>query len=221
MTVQADAQGRPTGAAWLSLRRRGPVTEVRLLGDGIAAVPPGSAPHRLLAADAAVAAELATGIQQLLWGIRGPWRLALAGLPLGDPVLAALGSALGTGASFATARSRRLVDSLDEMGPVRRSQDAGELERWLPVLLDRRPTGTRREVLRSLARVHAAAGVLEHAVLLDRGQVRAGLLTLVDGAARRPWWGFSEVGGLEQGPGQPLVSLGASSGVLTRRTLSR
>ena len=44
--------------------------------------------------------------------------------------------------------------------------------------------------------------------MADGDRLRAGLLTLVDGPDRRPWWGTSEQGhGLRTEMGEPLVSL--------------
>ena len=42
--------------------------------------------------------------------------------------------------------------------------------------------------------------------------VRAGLLTLVDGGTRWPWWGSSDIGGLRTELGAPLVRLTVASG---------
>ncbi|MCO7219981.1 hypothetical protein [Klenkia sp. PcliD-1-E] len=213
VVVDAHQQGRPDGAALLSsapvLHRGRRVTVHRLLGDGGPPGPPGVAPRRLPAADADAAALLADGVVDMVLGTRGPWQLELTGLPLGDPVLAAVGARLGTGAVFRTTRSRALVDGLDDVGPVRRSTDPGELERWLPAFLAHRPARSRLADVRTLIRVHAAAGVLEHAVVPAGDGARAGLLTLLDGAARRPWFGFGP--GLHDAPGQPWVSLVADS----------
>ena len=44
-------------------------------------------------------------------------------------------------------------------------------------------------------------------MLPGRDGLRAGLLTLVDGADRWPWWGWSDVGGLGTAMGAPLVGL--------------
>lgn len=217
VVVEAHHQGRPSGAALLSLRRRGATTEVRLLGDGTAPPPPGGPPRRLLAADPDTAGQLAAAVVAEVATIRGPWRLALTGLPLGDPTAAALAARLGTGASFATVRSRALHDELDDVGDVQRSCDAAALEQWLPDFLDHRPAGGFRPVLRALVRTHAAIGLLEHAVVRDGDRVVAGLLTLLGPDGRRPWWGWTEVGGLDEAPGRPLVSLTASSAGLSRR----
>ena len=212
VVVEAHRHGRPAGLALLTsrsrLRRGRPVTVVRLLGDDGVPGPPGSAPRRLPAADPEVAGLLAEGITDLLAGVRGRWQLDLSGLPLGDPVLAALGARLGTGAVFRTSRSRSLVDTLGT-GALR-STDPALLEGRLPVFLDHRPAGARRADLRALARVHAAVGQLEHAVVLAGGVPTAGLLTLLDGPVRRPWWGFGPDGGSDDAPGQPWVSLTAS-----------
>ncbi|MEI4272109.1 hypothetical protein TEK04_10280 [Klenkia sp. LSe6-5] len=214
VVVEQHRQGRPAGAALLSSRRvlrRGRwTTDLRLLGDGGAPPPPGGAPRRLPVRDAEVAALLADGIADLLAATRGPWDLALTGLPLGDPVLRALAARLGVGAAFRTTRTRALVDQLDDVGAVTRSVDALDLERWLPDFLDHRPAGARAADLRALARVHAAAGVLEHAVVLAEDRPVAGLLTLLEGGVRRPWWGFG-VPEPATGPAAPCVSLTASS----------
>ena len=213
VVVEAHRHGRPAGLALLAsrvqLRRGRPVTVVRLLGDGGPPGPPGVAPRRLPAADAEVADLLAHGIADLIAGTRGRWQLDLAGLPLGDPVLAALGVRVGTGA-FRTSRSRSLVDGLGTADPARRSTDPVSLECWLPAFLDHRPGGARRADLRALVRVHAAAGLLEHVVVLDGGRPIAGLLTVLDGAARRPWWSFGPTDGPTDVPGQPWVALAAS-----------
>lgn len=215
VVVEAHRHGRPAGLALITSRvevhRGRPVTVLRLLGDQGPPGPPGTAPRRLPAADPAVAVLLAEGIADLAAGTRGRWQLELTGLPLGDPVLAALGARLGTGADFATSRSRSLADHLGEAADVRRSTDALDLEHWLPDFLDHRPRGGRRADLRALVRVHAAAGLVEHAVRVDgRGRASAGLLTLLDGAARRPWWGFGGPEGERTTPGQPWVALRAS-----------
>jgi len=213
VVVEAHRQGRPAGAALLSsrtvLRAGRRVTVVGLLGDGGPPGPPGTAPRRLPAADPAAAVLLADGVAELLGRTRGPWELSLTGLPLGDPVLAALGARLGTGAVFRTTRSCVLVDALDEAGSVQRSTDPAGLERWLPAFLAHRPAGTRRADVRALVRVHAAAGVLEHAVVPGHHGATAGVLTLLDGGVRRPWFGFGP--GLRDAPGQPWVSLVADS----------
>ena len=78
-----------------------------------------------------------------------------------------------------------LVDDLDDLGPVARSRDPRVLERWLPILTAREPDRRARDFLRAAARLHAAIGQLELAVVAER---RAALLTLVDGAQRWPWW---------------------------------
>ncbi len=185
VVVEAHRHGRPAGLALLASRsgiRRGrPVTVVRLLGDGGPPGPPGVAPRRMAAADPEVAGLLADGIVDLLAGTRGRWQLELTGLPLGDPVLAALGARLGTASAFRTSRSRSPVDALGDGAAVRRSTDPADLERWLPAFLDHRPARARRADLRALARVHAAAGLLEHAVVGSGAVPTAGLLTLVDG----------------------------------------
>ena len=108
---------------------------------------------------------------------------------------------------LANVRSRRLVDELDTVGDVRRSRDPRELERWLPALLAREPDARARRFLPVAARLHSAIGHLELAVVADGDRLRAGLLTLVDGADRWPWWAASEIGGLRSEMGAPLAGL--------------
>ncbi|SCX51860.1 hypothetical protein SAMN03159343_2646 [Klenkia marina] len=214
VVVEHHRQGRPAGLALVTSRRelrRGlPTTVVRLLGEGGPPGPPGPAPRRLPAASPEVAELLADGLVDLLAAVRGPWELSLTGLPMGDPVLRALSARLGTGSRFRTVRARGLVDHLDDLGEVTRSTDPVALERWLPVFLDHRPAGARLVDLRALARVHAATGVLEHAVVRSAGRPVGGLLTLLEGPVRLPWWGFGDVVA-GTAPGPPHVSLGAAS----------
>lgn len=220
VVVDQHRQGRPVGAVLLTSRLRGPVTVVRLLGDGVGPEPPGLPPRRLYARDDEAAAALAEGVVAVLCGLRRPWRLELSGLPLGDPVLARLGALLPD-AQFSTERTRRLVDDLDGLaGPgratsVHRSTDPADLERWLPAVLARVPGDP--GFLRAAARLHAATGQLEHAVVTEGGRVRAVLLTLLDGGRRWPWWGSSDAGGLPTERGAPLVRLTCSSGSLVSR----
>ncbi|MGY1690036.1 hypothetical protein [Geodermatophilus sp. SYSU D01105] len=215
----AGAAGETAALAALVLRGRGPRVEVTLLGAGATPVPPGAAPARLPVADDAAAAELAAGVLDLLARLRRPWTLRLTGLPLGDPTTRAL-RRLRPETAFATTRSAALVDALSEVGPVCRSRDPREVERWLPQLLAREPDPRARLLLRAAARLHAAIGQLEVAVFADGDRLRAGLLTLDDGLERRPWWGFSDVGGLRREMGAPLVTVTLDGGRLTER-LSR
>jgi hypothetical protein len=202
VVVEAHAQGRPDAAAFLLLRRRGPLAVVTMLGDGLA--PPGAPGARLLARDDDAAGLLAAGIQGLLRSLRGPWQLRLAGLPLGDPTARQLKARFEDGV-IATTRTSGLLDDLDELGPVTRSRDPRVLERWLPDLAAGR-SGT---LLRASARLHAAIGQVEVAVVADGERPRAALLTLVDGAVRLPWTGFRDDGPLHTGLGSPSVSLTA------------
>ncbi|MBN1093803.1 hypothetical protein JKP75_15335 [Blastococcus sp. TML/M2B] len=204
VAVVVDGSGRTTAAAaFLTLRRRGPVTAVTLLGDGLP-VPPGGPTARLLAADEDAAAGLADGIADLLGRLRGPWSLHLAGLPLGDPTARRL-AARWPAARMATARTTRLVDALDDDGaPVRRSSDPREIDRLLPALLAQEPDHRHRAFLRAAARLHAAAGRLEVAVT-DGGP--GGLLTLVEDADRRPWWAPAGTPGVRTERGAPSAGL--------------
>jgi len=219
VVVEQHPQGRPDGLALLSVRRRGPVTAVHLLGGGpgTGPLPEGRPTARLPARDDDVAAALARGVLDLLSTVRGPWTLQLSGLPMGDPTLRHLGALLTAArvpAGHATDRSRVLVDELDAVGEVHRSRDPRELDHRLPALLARLPAGDRR-FARTAARVHAALGELELAVVPGAvaGQPAAALLSFVQGADRWPWWGFSDVGGLRTERGAPRVSLSASAGL--------
>ena len=87
------------------------------------------------------------------------------------------------------------------------------METWLPALLAREPDVPARRFLRAAARLHAAIGQLEVAVVADGDRLRAALLTLVDGDDRWPWWGFSDVGGLRTAMGSPLVCFTARGGL--------
>jgi hypothetical protein len=205
VVVEAHAQGRPEAVAFLELRRRGLVTAVSLLGGGVTPLPGGRPTARIPAADPAVAALLADGVLDLVGALRGPWSMRLTGLPLGDPTVRALAARLPT-AVVSNERSRRLVDGLDDVGRVQRSRDPAVLERRLPALLTAAEPGARR-FLRAAARLHAAIGQLELALVESRGELRAGLLTLVDGDDRWPWWGTTSIGGLDAEMGAPLVSL--------------
>jgi hypothetical protein len=206
VVVEAHRQGRPDAAAFLLLRRRGPVTVVTMLGDG--AAPPGAPGARLLARDEDVAGLLAAGIDDLLRSLRRPRQLRLAGLPLGDPTARQLSARLPDGV-LATARTRALCDDLDDDGPVIRSRDPRVLDRWLPALVTREGDARARDFLRAAARLHAAIDQVELAVVADGNGPRAALLTLLDGADRRPWWGFAPGGPLPTRFGSPAVSLTA------------
>lgn len=206
VVVAPQADARPDAVAFLALRRRGLATTVTMLGEAMTPVPGGVPPFRLPARDDDAAAGLADAVVAFLDSLRGPWLLRLSGLPLGDPTVRALAARLPT-AMQANRRSHRLVDDLDAVGAVARSRDPGVLERWLPALLEREPDPRSRRFLRAAARLHAAIGQVEVAVVADGDVLRAGLLTLVDGTARTPWWGTSELGGLRRELGSPLVGL--------------
>ena len=206
--VVVERSGPATDAlALLALRRRGPATDVTLLGAAPGPLPEGRPPARLLARDPEVAGHLASGLVDLLDGLRGPWTMRLAGLPLGDPTLAHLAAALPD-AQLATSRSRRLVDELDTVAGVHRTVDPPEVERALPAVLARVPA-PQRVAVRATVRLHAAIGQLELAVVpgASPDQPAALLLTLLDpgpaGVDRWPWWGSSDVGGLRQELGSP------------------
>jgi hypothetical protein len=201
---------RLEAAAFLSVGRRRMTTVVTVLGGHAEPIPGGRPPARLLARDEAAADRLAEGVTDLLGTLRRPWTLELAGLPLGDPTSRRLAARLPTSV-LGNVRSSRLVDELDDVAgpggaPVVRSRDPRVLERWLPALLpDADPRV--RTFLRATARLHAAIGEVELAVVADGDTLRAGLLTLVDGADRWPWWGTGP--GLRTEMGAPLVGLTA------------
>ena len=189
----------PAAAAFLLVGRLGLRTAISLLGAGAGPLPGGRPATRLLARDEAAADALAAGIAALPARCRGPWTLDLAGLPLGDPTAAALAARLPT-ATLRTERSRLLID---ELPPERRSTDPRDVDRLLPGLLAREADRRQRLFLRVAARLHAAVGAVETAAAPG-----GGLLTLVDGADRWPWWA-SPAAGLRTGMGAPVVRLRA------------
>ncbi|WP_369139981.1 hypothetical protein [Modestobacter versicolor] len=215
VVVEQGPPGRPDGLALLAFRRRAVGTSVTLLGADAGPLPEGRPQNRLHARDDDIAARLAAGVADLLGALRGPWTMRLSGLPLGDPTLRHL-AALLPDSSLATARSRRLVDELDTVGAVARSREPAELDRRLPAVLDRVPSSG-RALLRTAARLHAANGRLEVAVVPGAGGPAAVLLTLVDphpgGEDRWPWWGSTDVGGLRRELGSPGVTLTVSAGL--------
>jgi hypothetical protein len=206
VVVQPHPRARPEAVAFLSLRRRGLRTTVSLLGEDTGPVPGGLPPFRLPARDDDAADRLADAVVGFLDSLRGPSTLRLSGLPLGDPTVRALAARLPT-AVQATSRSYRLVDGLDDVGAVVRSRDPRVVDRWLPALVEREPDPRSRRFLRAATRLHAAIGQAEVAVVAEGDAVRAGLLTLVDGTTRWPWWGTSDLGGLRTELGSPLVGL--------------
>jgi hypothetical protein len=194
--VLDDAPGEvPAAAAFLTVRPGLPAS-VQLLTGAAGPVPGGRPAARLLARDEAAAEALADGILALLAAHRGPWRLDLTGLPLGDPTARALAARLPT-ATLANQRSIRLVDELSE---AERTSDPGEVDRLLVPLLP----GGDRGFARAAVRLHAAIGAVEVAVVPG-----GGLVTLLDGDHRWPWWG-SAGSGLRTEMGAPLARLTAS-----------
>ena len=210
VVVDGGVGAAPEAAAFLTARRQGLRTVVELLGQASVPLPGGRPAARLVAADEVAADRLADGVLALVGSLRRPWSLRLTGLPLGDPTTRALAARLPT-ALLANARSTRLVDALDEAGPVERSRDPREIERRLPALLAALPDRRARDLARAEARVHAAIGQLEVASVPGRDGPRAALLTLVDGEDRWPWWG-AEGAGLRTQMGAPLVQLTVPAG---------
>lgn len=221
VVVERAAGARPDGLALLAVRRRGAGCELAVLGGGPGPLPPGRPPARLLARDDEVAARLAAGVLSLVAGRRAPWTLSLAGLPMGDPTLRALG-ALRPDAAFATTRTTRLVDRLDDLGaPVTRSRDPREVERWLPDLLAAQPDRSSRLLVRAAARLHAAIGQVEVAVAPGGAAPRAVLLTLVEGADRQPWVACGDPAALGREMGAPSTSLRLAAGWFNRPAAPR
>ena len=143
-----------------------------------------------------MAGLLADGVADLLGSLRGPRQLRLAGLPLGDPTARALAARLPDGV-LATVRSRGLVDDLDDVGAGRpQPRPARCWSGGCPACWPREPDPRARDFLRAAARLHAAIGQLELAVVADGDASGPALLTLVDGADRWPWWGFGDGGPL-------------------------
>jgi hypothetical protein len=214
VVVEDDPLDPPVAAAFLTLHRRGARTTVRLLGQGPAPLPGGRPASRLLARDDAAADRLADGLLELLGNVRGAWSLELRGLPMGDPVVRALAERVPE-AVVANVRSSRLLDRLDSCGvPVARGSGPRWIDERLPGVLARERDPQVRQALRVLARWHAAAGELELALAGSEGrEPQAALLTLLDGADRWPWWGWSDVGGLGEEPGAPLVGVAARGGL--------
>jgi hypothetical protein len=213
VVVERHRPGRPDAVAFLTVRRRGPFAEVAVLGQDAAPLPGGRPAARLLARDDAAADGLAAGIAGLVDGLRGAWTLRLQGLPMGDPTLRALAARLPA-AVLANARSAVLVDELDgRVATVRRSRDGRTLDRWLPALLAPERDPSARRFLRVAARVHAAIGQLELAVVADGDRLTAAVLTLLDGEDRWPWWGTSQLGAPRTELGSPLVGLTARGGL--------
>ncbi|MBM7805787.1 hypothetical protein JOD57_001624 [Geodermatophilus bullaregiensis] len=222
VVVGPHRSGRPDALALLALATAGPAVTATLLGDGLP-VPGGRPPARLLARDEDAAERLAAGVLGALTALRRPWRLRLAGLPMGDPTVRALGR-LRPDARMATARTTRLVDALDDVpgAPVVRSRDARDLDRVLPALLAGERSARVRDHVRAAARLHAALGRVEVATLSEGGRLCAGLLTLLDGEDRLPWWGWSRVGGLDGAAGAPSVGFAVGGrGRVLRGVLDR
>jgi hypothetical protein len=200
VVVDDPAGGTPAAAAFLLVRRAGPRTSITLLGTAAGPLPGGRPPTRLLARDDTAAGALADAIAGVLVRRRGPWMLDLAGLPLGDPTAGALAGRLPM-ATLRTERTRLLVDELPR---AERTREPSAVDRLLPALLASEPDRRDRAFLRVAARLHAAIGAVEVATT-----PHGGLLTLVHGRDRWPWWA-SPGAGVRDVMGAPLVRLTAS-----------
>jgi hypothetical protein len=211
VVVDDPAGEAPAAAAFLTVRP-GVRTVVRLLTAAAGPLPGGRPPARLLARDDAAAEALADGIVALLAARRRPWRIELTGLPLGDPTLRALAARLPA-ATLANERSVRLVD---ELAGADRTTDPREVDRLLPSLLPGNVPRREAAFLRAAVRLHAALGAVEVAVVPAGG----GLVTLLDGGDRWPWWG-SAASGLRTEMGAPLVRLTAAGWRVSPRGGSR
>ena len=140
---------------------------------------------------------------------------------MGDPTSRALG-ALRPDAAFGNVRSSRLVDRLNSLGgPVTRSRDPHEVERPLPALLAAQPGPDAARTLRATARLHAAIGQVEIAVVTEGHHLRAALLSLVEGADRQPWVSCGEPGAVGREMGAPTSSLRLAGGWFNRPVAPR
>lgn len=88
VAVVVERDGTTVALACLAMHRDGPLRTVTLAGDGP------SDYGRLPARDAEAAHALGDGIAGVLAGLRGPWRLRLAQLPVDDPVARRLSGSL-------------------------------------------------------------------------------------------------------------------------------
>lgn len=151
VAVWVGEDGEPVGLALLAIQRSGPVRRIVLCGHGP------SDYGRLPLRDAEAAGELAQGIVEVLARLRGPWRLVLAQLPVGDPVAKALTQTLAGARIEAAQPSPRLL-----FGDDRR------VERVLS-------GATRREGRRGHNRLTAAGVTVEIRRIADPAGVRTAL----------------------------------------------
>jgi len=155
LAVAVFEDGQVVGLACLALHRKGPLCTVTLAGHGP------SDYGRLPARDGEVAAELAAGIVDALASVRGPWRLVLDQLPVGDPVARALRGRL-VGARLEPAQgSPRLTFGADR-----------RVERVLS-------GGTRREYRRGQNRLREAGVAFEIRRIADPAGVATALPAIV------------------------------------------
>ena len=218
VVVEAHRQGRPDAAAFLHAppprpghRRhaaragRRPSAARRPAGP-----PPGPGPG----AGRPARRRRSAG---LLHSLRGPWPLRLAGLPLGDPTARALAARHAGRRHRQRAQPTGSSTTSTPSAPVVRSRDPRELDRWLPALLAREPDRRARDFLRAAARLHAAIGQVELAVVAD-GR-RAPGRAAHPGRRRRPAGpgGASATAALRTELGSPAVSLTAPGPATGRR----
>lgn len=86
VTLRRD--GGVVGFACLAFRRRGPLTDATLVGDGV------SDYGHLTAVDDAAQRQLARRIAEVVGARKGPWRLSFDQLPAGDPIVDLLADSL-------------------------------------------------------------------------------------------------------------------------------
>jgi CelD/BcsL family acetyltransferase involved in cellulose biosynthesis len=154
LAVSVERDGKTVALACLAIGRTGPLRTVALAGDGP------SDYGRLPACDNDAAVALAGGVVEVLTGLRQPWRLRLAQLPVDDPVARELLYAL-PGARLAPAQGSPAMGFGPDRAPERHLSAKG-----------------RRAARRGRARL-AEAGVSVRVDRVHRPDEIRGLLTEV------------------------------------------